>query len=95
MAYNLEGGKVSATRKRVDGKVALTDFFGNKIEEFDIRIVTRAEMSDSKINEIVEEVIERRAEATLKTEYSEWASLPLKAINGNAYIKIEIENEQV
>ncbi|MCI4650847.1 hypothetical protein [Phaeodactylibacter sp.] len=87
MALSFKEKTVSSTRKRVDGVIQVKDFWGDVQKEFGFRIVSRVEMDDELIKAAAEEIVARYDEAKKKTEESIWASLRLKRLNGNAYIK--------
>lgn len=87
MSFSLKGKNLSPTRKRLDATVQVKDWLGSTKEVFDLRLVSRVEMADKDITAAIEEAIERKSEAKYKSEQSIWGYLPLKSINGNAYIK--------
>ena len=88
MAHTLKGKKLSPTGKRLDCTVQKKDFLGIVDDEFELRIIGRVEMDDEMIKRIINEVLDRKGEASKKKEDSEYASLRLKSYNGNAYIKL-------
>ena len=83
MNVNILVKKVSTNRKRVDAEVKVSSFWSGELFRMKVRLLSREAIPKGDLNELMEQVAERRQEWKPGKKFQ---TLSLKGINANAYI---------